>query len=65
MKELCRGSDLFGKLIKSPMYYPRLKPTLNNVVTLDSQFFLSFICTLATFSVMMIQLNPEASAKVG
>lgn len=65
MKELCRDNERIRKLIITPSYYPRMKPTLNNVVNLDSEFFLSFICTLATFSVMMIQLNPEAVAKVG
>ena len=65
LKELCRDNEKARRLIITPSYYPRMKPTLNNVVTLDSEFFLSFICTLATFSVMMIQLNPEAIAKVG
>ena len=65
LKELCRDNERVRRLIITPSYYPRIKPTLNKVVTLDSEFFLSFICTLATFSVMMIQLNPEAVAKVG
>ena len=65
LKELCRDNERVRKLIVTPSYYPRMKPTLNNVVTLDSEFFLSFICTLATFSVMMIQLNPEAIGKIG
>lgn len=65
LKELCRRDSQVQDLIVSTVFYPRIKPTLNGVVQLDIRFFLSFICTLVTFSVMLIQLNADAKSKVG
>ena len=65
LKELFRQDDETRSILVSPAFYPRMKPTLHGVVQLDIGFFLSFICTLVTFSVMLIQLNPDAAAKVG
>lgn len=63
LKELCRQEEEIRELIISPVLYPRIKPTLNGVVSLDIGFLLSFVVTLVTFSVMLIQLNPSAPAK--
>ena len=65
LKELCRDDEEVRDILVSSMFYPRMKPTLYGVVQLDIGFMLSFICTLATFSVMLIQLNPDAASKFG
>lgn len=65
LKELCREDEEVRDILVSSIFYPRMKPTLHGIVQLDIGFLLSFICTLATFSVMLIQLNPHAAAKVG
>ena len=65
LKELCRQDEEVRDILVSSTFYPRMKPTLNGIVELDIGFILSFVCTLATFSVMLIQLNPDAVAKVG
>lgn len=65
LKELCRQDEEVREILVSSMFYPRMKPTLAGIVQLDIGFFLSFIVTLVTFSVMLIQLNPDAAAKVG
>ena len=64
LKDICRSNDKVREGLVSPTFYPRIRPTLNGVVQLDIGFFLSFICTLVTFSVMLIQLNLETVAKV-
>lgn len=61
LKQLCRENEKAQKIIVTSVYYPRIKPTLFGVVALDISFMLSFIVTLVTFSVMLIQLNPAVS----
>jgi hypothetical protein len=45
--------------------FPPLKITLSNTFTLNRKFLPSLVCSVVTFSVMLIQLNPDAIAKVG